>query len=74
MAVKKMSLPKRPKATAGIGSLENHLKAIKKIEKKYREKVALAKKAIAAKQAEYKRRQALNSAIDKARAAYAKMR
>lgn len=70
----KPKLPKRPKATAGVGSLENHLKAIKKIEKKYREKVAAAKKAIAAKQAEYKRRAALNAAIDKARAAYAKMK
>ena len=70
----KPKLPKRPKATAGVGSLENHLKAIKKIEKKYREKVAAAKKAIAAKQAEFKRRAALNKAIDNERAAYAKMK
>ena len=70
----KPKLPKRPKATAGIGSLENHLKAIKAVEKKYREKLVAAKKAVAAKAAAFKKRQALNSAIDKARAAYAKMK
>lgn len=70
----KPKLPKRPKSTAGVGSLEAHLKAIKAVEKKYREKLAAAKKAAAAKVAAYKKRAALNAAIDKARAAYAKMK
>ena len=70
----KPKLPKRPKATAGIGALENHLKAIKAVEKKYREKLATAKKAIAARAAAYKKREALNKAIDKARAEYARIK
>ena len=70
----KPKLPKRPKATAGVGSLEAHLKAIKAVEKRYREKLATAKKAVAAKQREYAKRLALNKAIDKARAAYARMK
>lgn len=70
----KPKLPKRPKATAGIGTLENHLKAIKSVEKKYREKLQAAKKAIAAKAAAYKKREALNKAIDKARAEYARIK
>ena len=70
----KPKLPKRPKATSGIVSLEAHLKAIKAVEKKYREKLAAAKKAVAAKQKEFARRKALNAAIDKARAAYARMK
>lgn len=70
----KPKLPKRPKATAGVGSLEAHLKAIKAVEKKYRERLAAAKKAAAAKVAAYKKRVALNKAIDNARAAYAKLK
>jgi hypothetical protein len=70
----KPKLPKRPKATAGVGSLEAHLKAIKAVEKRYREKLANAKKAVAAKQREYAKRVALNKAIDKARQAYARMK
>ena len=70
----KPKLPKRPKQTAGVGSLEAHLKAIKSVEKKYREKLAAAKKAVAAKKAEFAKRKALNEAITKARAAYARMK
>lgn len=70
----KPKLPKRPKATAGVGALEAHLKAIKSVEKKYREKLQAAKKATAAKVAAFKKRQALNKAIDKARAEYARMK
>lgn len=70
----KPKLPKRPKATAGVGSLEAHLKAIKAVEKRYREKLTAAKKAVAAKQREYAKRMQLNKAIDKARAAYARMK
>ena len=70
----KPKLPKRPKATAGIGSLEQHLKAIKSVEKKYREKLAAAKKAEAQKVAALKKRIALNKAIDKARAEYQRMK
>ena len=70
----KPKLPKRPKATAGVGSLEAHLKAIKAVEKKYREKLAAAKKATAQKAAALKKRVALNKAIDKARAEYARMK
>ena len=70
----KPKLPKRPKATAGIGSLEQHLKAIKTVEKKYREKLAAAKKAEAQKVAALKKRIALNKAIDKARAEYQRMK
>ena len=70
----KPKLPKRPKATAGVGSLEAHLKAIKSVEKKYREKLSAAKKAEKAKAAALKRRNQLNKAIDKARAEYARMK
>ena len=70
----KPKLPKRPKATAGVGSLEAHLKAIKAVQKKYREKLAAAKKAAAAKTAAFKKRVALNKAIDKARAEFARMK
>ena len=70
----KPKLPKRPKATAGVGSLEAHLKAIKSVEKKYREKLSAAKKAEKAKLAAFKRRTQLNKAIDKARAEYARMK
>lgn len=70
----KPKLPKRPKATAGVGSLEAHLKAIKSVEKKYREKLSAAKKAEKAKLAALKRRNQLNKAIDKARAEYARMK
>ena len=70
----KPKLPKRPKATAGVGSLEAHLKAIKAVEKKYREKLKAAQAAAKAKMAAYKKRVALNKAIDKARADYAKMK
>ena len=70
----KPKLPKRPKATAGVGPLEAHLKAIKSVEKKYREKLSAAKKAEKAKLAALKRRNQLNKAIDKARAEYARMK
>ena len=70
----KPKLPKRPKATAGIGVLESHLKAIKAAQKKYQEKLAKAKSAIAAKKAERARVQKLNDEITKARAAYASMK
>lgn len=70
----KPKLPKRPKATAGVGSLEAHLKAIKAVEKKYREKLKAAQAATKAKLAAYKKRVALNKAIDNARAAYAKLK
>ena len=70
----KPKLPKRPKATAGVGNLEAHLKAIKAVEKRYREKLTAAKKAVAAKHKEYAKRAQLNKAIDKARAAYSRMK
>ena len=70
----KPKLPKRPKATAGVCSLEQHLKAIKAVEKKYKAKLDAAKKADEAKKAEYKKRKALNDAITKAREAYARMK
>lgn len=70
----KPKLPKRPKATAGIGVLEAHLKAIKAAQKKYQDKIAKAKKAIAAKKAEAARVRKLNDEITKARAAYVSMK
>ncbi len=70
----KPKLPKRPKATAGVGSLEQHLKAIKAVEKRYKAKLDAAKKAEEAKKAEFKKRKALNDAITKAREAYARMK
>ena len=66
----KPKLPKRPKATAGIGVLEGHLKAIRAAEKKYRDKLAAAKRANQKKQDELKRVRKLNEEITKARAAY----
>lgn len=70
----KPKLPKRPKATAGIGVLEGHLKAIKAAEKKYRDKLAAAKKAQQRKKEELARVRKLNEEITKARAAYAHMK
>ena len=70
----KPKLPKRPKATSGIGSLEAHLKAIKAVQKKYREKLRAAQLAEKQKLAAFKKRVALNKAIDKARAEFARMK
>lgn len=70
----KPKLPKRPKATAGIGALKTHLDHIKKVEKKYKEKLAAAKKAEAQKAAEHRKVIALNKAIDKARESYKRMK
>lgn len=70
----KPKLPKRPKATAGVGVLEGHLKAIKAAEKKYRDKLEAAKRAQKKKQDELKRVRKLNEEITKARAEYARMK
>ena len=70
----KPKLPKRPKQSASISTLENHLKGIKETEKKYREKLAAAKKVVADRKAEIAKRKALNEAITKERAAYARMK
>ena len=70
----KPKLPKRPKQSASIATLENHIKSIRETEKKYREKLAAAKKVVAAKKAEVAKRKALNDAITIERAAYARMK
>lgn len=70
----KPKLPKRPKQSASISTLENHIKSIRECEKKYREKLAAAKKVVAAKKAEVAKRKSLNEAITKERAAYARMK
>lgn len=70
----KPKLPKRPKQSSSIGTLENHLKSIRETEKKFREKLAAAKRVVAAKKAEVAKRKALNDAITKERAAYARMK
>ncbi len=70
----KPKLPKRPKQSASIQTLENHIKSIKSAEAKYRAQLAAAKKVVAAKKAEVAKRKSLNEAITKERAAYARMK
>lgn len=70
----KPKLPKRPKQSASIQTLENHIKSIRATEKKYKEKLAAAKKVVAAKKAEVAKRKALNDAITRERAAYSRMK
>ena len=70
----KPKLPKRPKQSASISTLENHLKSVRATEAKYRAQLAAAKKVVAAKKAEVAKRKALNEAITKERAAYARMK
>lgn len=70
----KPKLPKRPKQSASIATLENHIKSIRSTEAKYRAQLAAAKKVVAAKKAEVAKRKALNAAITKERAAYAHMK
>lgn len=70
----KPKLPKRPKQSASISTLENHIKSVRATEAKYRAQLAAAKKVVAAKKAEVAKRKALNEAITKERAAYARMK
>lgn len=70
----KPKLPKRPKKSASIATLENHIKSIRAAEKKYRDQLAAAKKVVAAKKAEVAKRKSLNDAITNERAAYARMK
>lgn len=70
----KPKLPKRPKQSASIATLVNHMKSIRAAEMKYREQLAAAKKVVAAKKAEVAKRKSLNDAITKERAAYARMK
>lgn len=70
----KPKLPKRPKQSASIQTLENHIKSIKSAENKYRAQLAAAKKVVAAKKAEVAKRKSLNEQITKERAAYARMK
>ena len=70
----KPKLPKRPKQSASITTLENHIKSVRETEAKYRAQLAAAKKVVAAKKAEVAKRKALNEAITKERAAYARMK
>lgn len=70
----KPKLPKRPKQSASIQTLENHIKSVRATEAKYRAQLAAAKKVVAAKKAEVAKRKALNEAITKERAAYARMK
>ena len=70
----KPKLPKRPKQSSSISTLENHLKGIRATEAKYRAKLAAAKKVVAAKKAEAAKRKSLNEAITKERAAYSRMK
>ena len=70
----KPKLPKRPKQSASIQTLESHIKSIKATEQKYRAKLAAAKKAAAEKKAAIAKRKALNEQITKERAAYARMK
>lgn len=70
----KPKLPKRPKATASVETLERHLKSIKDVEVKYRKQLADAKKAENAKKAAVAKRKSLNESITKARAAYSRMK
>ena len=70
----KPKLPKRPKQSASITTLENHIKSVRATEAKYRAQLAAAKKVVAAKKAEVAKRKSLNEQITKERAAYAKMK
>ena len=70
----KPKLPKRPKQSASIQTLENHIKSVRATEAKYKAQLAAAKKVVAAKKAEVAKRKALNEAITKERAAYARMK
>lgn len=70
----KPKLPKRPKQSASISTLENHIKSVRATEAKYKAQLAAAKKVVAAKKAEVAKRKALNEAITKERAAYARMK
>lgn len=72
--IRKPKLPKRPKATAGIGALKAHLEHIRKVEQNYKKKLAEAKKAVAAKEEEHRKVTALNKAIDKARESYKRIK
>ena len=70
----KPKLPKRPKQSASISTLENHLKSVHATEAKYRSQLAAAKKVVAAKKAEVAKRKSLNEQITKARASYNHMK
>lgn len=70
----KPKLPKRPKQSASLATLENHIKSIKAVEKKYRDQLAAAKKVVAERKAATAKRKALNEQITKERAAYARMK
>ena len=70
----KPKLPKRPKQSASISTLENHIKSVRATEAKYKAQLAAAKKVVDAKKAEVAKRKALNEAITKERAAYARMK
>lgn len=70
----KPKLPKRPKQSASISTLENHIKSIKATEKKYKDQLAAAKKVVAEKKAALAKRKALNEQITKERAAYARLK
>ena len=69
----KPKLPKRPKQSASIATLQNHIEKIKEAGKKYREQLTAAKKVVADKKAEIAKRKSLNEQITKERAAYAKL-
>lgn len=70
----KPKLPKRPKQSASVATLEKHLDAIKKTEAAYKKQLAEAKKAADAKKAAVAKRKALNDKITKERAAYTRMK
>lgn len=70
----KPKLPKRPKQSASIATLENHIKSIRATEKKYKDQLAAAKKVVAEKKAIAAKRKSLNDTITKERAAYARMK
>ena len=70
----KPKLPKRPKQSASIATLENHIKSIRATEKKYKDQLAAAKKVVAEKKAIAAKRKSLNDAITKERSAYARMK
>lgn len=70
----KPKLPKRPKQSSSLATLEKHIQSIREAEKKYRAQLAAAKKAVAAKKAAVAKRKSLNEQITKERAAYARMK
>lgn len=70
----KPKLPKRPKQSSSIATLEKHIQSIRECEKKYKAQLAAAKKVVAAKKAEVAKRKSLNDAITKERSAYARMK